>query len=149
ERRDGHQGAIDCGNPRRADRAGRPGARGTRAGGGLMPQAHEEWEASRRLLRRVRDVMAAGGSAQVRLDRVVRVIATEMVAEVCSIYIRRAGNVLLLVATQGLKQEAIGVTRLGIGEGLVGLIAEQAQPVALADAQAHPHFAYRPETGEE
>ncbi len=114
-----------------------------------MPQAHEEWEASRRLLRRVRDVMAAGGSAQERLDRVVRVIATEMVAEVCSIYIRRAGNVLLLVATQGLKQEAIGVTRLGIGEGLVGLIAEQAQPVALADAQAHPHFAYRPETGEE
>lgn len=114
-----------------------------------MPSGHESWEASRRLLRRVRDVMAAEIPSQARLDRVVRVIAAEMVAEVCSIYLRRSGNILVLYANQGLKPEAVHVTRLAIGEGLVGLIAEQAQPLALSDAQAHPHFAYRPETGEE
>ena len=112
-----------------------------------MPQLNDEWEASRRLLRRVRDLMAAAGSAQERLDRVVRIIASEMVAEVCSIYIRRGGNVLELSATEGLKREAVHVTRLHVGEGLVGLIADQAQPTALADAQAHPHFAYPPGNG--
>lgn len=114
-----------------------------------MVAMQETWEASRRLLRRVRDVMGAGGSAQERLDRVVRIIASEMVAEVCSVYIRRSGNLLVLAATEGLKPEAVGFTRLAVGEGLVGLIAEQAQPLALAEAQSHPNFAYRPETGEE
>src|SRR3546814_707590 len=114
-----------------------------------MPNVHESWEASRRLLRRVRDVMASGGSSQERLDRVVRVIAAEMVAEVCSVYLRRSGNILVLYATQGLKPEAVHVTRLSVGEGLIGLIGEQAQPLALAEAQSHPHFAYRPETGED
>ena len=41
------------------------------------------------------------------------------------------------------------ITRLRVGEGLVGHIAAVASPLALADAQSHPNFAYRPETGEE
>jgi phosphotransferase system enzyme I (PtsP) len=40
-------------------------------------------------------------------------------------------------------------TRLRVGEGLVGDIAAHARPLALDDAQSHPQFAYRPETGEE
>lgn len=103
----------------------------------------------RRLLARVRDVMAGGGSAQERLDRVVGVIAGDLVAEVCSIYVRRAGDVLELFATKGLKSEAVHHTHLRVGEGLVGQIASAARPLALADAQAHPAFVYRPETGEE
>jgi len=103
----------------------------------------------RRLLRRLRDLMAGGGSAQERLDQTVRAIAADMVAEVCSIYVMRSGQVLELFATQGLKQEAVHKTRLMVGEGLVGEIARQARPVALSDAQSHPLFAYRPETGEE
>lgn len=104
---------------------------------------------SRRLLRRLRDIMAAGGGARERLDQIVRIVAADMVAEVCSVYLRRAGDVLELFATQGLKPEAVHVTRLRIGEGLVGDIAAHARPLALADAQSHPAFAYRPETGEE
>ena len=104
---------------------------------------------TRRLLRRLRDIMAGSGSAQERLDRIVRVIAAEMVAEVCSAYIMRAGEVLELFATEGLRREAVHRTRLRVGEGLVGVIAATARPLALADAQAHPDFAYRPETGEE
>ncbi|BBK36234.1 phosphoenolpyruvate--protein phosphotransferase [Allostella sp. ATCC 35155] len=104
---------------------------------------------SRRLLRRLRDLMASGGTAQERLDRIVTLIAGEMVAEVCSCYIRRAGEMLELFATEGLRPEAVHRTRLRVGEGLVGDIAAHARPLALAAAQTHPQFAYRPETGEE
>jgi phosphotransferase system enzyme I (PtsP) len=104
---------------------------------------------TRRLLRRLRDIMAGSGTAQERLDRIVRVIAAEMVAEVCSAYVMRAGEVLELFATEGLRPEAVHRTRLRLGEGLVGVIAATARPLALADAQSHPNFAYRPETGEE
>jgi phosphotransferase system enzyme I (PtsP) len=104
---------------------------------------------SRRLLARLRDVMAGSGTAQERLDKVVTLIAADMVAEVCSSYVLRAGEVLELFATEGLKKSAVHKTRLRVGEGLVGDIAAHARPLALADAQAHPNFAYRPETGEE
>ncbi len=104
---------------------------------------------SRRLLRRLRDIMAGSGSAQQRLDKIVQVIAADMVAEVCSAYVMRAGEVLELFATEGLRREAVHSTRLRVGEGLVGVIAATARPLALADAQSHPDFAYRPETGEE
>ncbi len=107
------------------------------------------WMGSRRLLRRLRDVMAGPGTPQQRLDQIATLIARELVAEVCSIYVRRAGDILELFATEGLHQSAVHRTRLMVGEGLVGFIAAQAMPVALADAQAHPLFAYRPETGEE
>ncbi|HEX3952138.1 MAG TPA: phosphoenolpyruvate--protein phosphotransferase [Stellaceae bacterium] len=111
--------------------------------------ANEHATATRRLLRRLRGVMAASGGAQERLDRIVRIVAAEMVAEVCSAYVMRAGEVLELFATEGLRAEAVHRTRLRVGEGLVGLIAATARPLALADAQSHPDFAYRPETGEE
>ena len=107
------------------------------------------WVGARRLLRQLRDIMAAPDSSQERLDRIATLIARELVAEVCSIYVRRAGDVLELFATEGLRADAVHNTRLMVGEGLVGFVAAQAMPVALADAQSHPLFAYRPETGEE
>ena len=57
----------------------------------------------RLLLRRLREIMAEQTSAQMRLDKLVTVIASNMVAEVCSIYLRRAGKVLELFATEGLQ----------------------------------------------
>ncbi len=103
----------------------------------------------RRLLGRIRDLMAGEATAQAKLDKVVQVIAAGMVAEVCSVYILRAGEVLELFATKGLRRRAVHQTRLRVGEGLVGEIAAYAQPLALSDAQSHPAFVYRPETGEE
>src|SRR5512145_2422394 len=104
---------------------------------------------SRLVLKRLRDVMARPGTAQQRLNEVVRIIAGDMVAEVCSIYLLRAGEVLELFATQGLNPSAVHRTRLRVGEGLVGDIAAHNRPLSLADAQSHPQYAYRPETGEE
>ena len=101
------------------------------------------------LLKRLRDTMARAGSVEDTLAEVVRLVANEMVAEVCSIYLLRAGEVLELFATQGLNPDAVHRTRLRVGEGLVGDIAAHGRPLALDDAQHHPQFAYRPETGEE
>ncbi|MBF0168429.1 MAG: phosphoenolpyruvate--protein phosphotransferase [Alphaproteobacteria bacterium] len=104
---------------------------------------------SRRLLGRLRDVMAGAGSAEERLNRTVGLIADGLKADVCSCYVLRAGEVLELFATKGLLASAVHATRLRVGEGLVGLIAAQAKPLAFADAQNHPAFVYRPETGED
>ncbi len=101
------------------------------------------------LLRRLREIMAEQTSAQTRLDKLVAVIASNMVAEVCSIYLRRAGKVLELFATEGLNPGAVHRTRMKAGEGLVGLVAETVEPINLSDAPSHPSFSFRPETGEE
>lgn len=103
----------------------------------------------RALLRQIREAMAGGGPAQERLDAVVRIIAQSMVAEVCSIYLRRASGELELFATEGLNRAAVHTTRLRPGEGLVGEVARLAQPISLSNAPDHPNFSYRPETGED
>jgi phosphotransferase system, enzyme I, PtsP len=101
------------------------------------------------LLRRLREVMAEPVAAQTRLDKIVQIIAANMVAEVCSIYVLRPGDFLELYATEGLKREAVHKSKLKAGEGLVGTIAKQAIGLNLSDAQHHPAFKYLPETGEE
>jgi len=93
--------------------------------------------------------MAEKVSAQERLDKIVVLIAANMVAEVCSTYVLRHDGNLELYATEGLKREAVHQTVLNSHEGLVGLVASEASALNLSDAQSHPAFSYRPETGEE
>jgi phosphotransferase system enzyme I (PtsP) len=93
--------------------------------------------------------MAEAGDGQARLDKIVRQVAGLMVAEVGSIYLRRQDASLELFATEGLNPEAVHKTRMKRGEGLVGRCAEMAVPINEPDAQSHPSFSYRPETGEE
>lgn len=93
--------------------------------------------------------MAEPVGAQDRLDKIVTQIAANMVAEVCSVYVMRGDGVLELFATEGLNREAVHLTVMRSGEGLVGLIASTAEPLSLSDAQSHPSFSYKPETGEE
>jgi phosphotransferase system, enzyme I, PtsP len=104
--------------------------------------------ASREILTSLHEVMAARTNAQSKLNRVVKIIGEAMKSEVCSIYLLRDG-LLELYATQGLKQEAVHVTKLALGEGLVGTIAANVETMNLAEATSHPDFAYKPETGEE
>jgi len=103
----------------------------------------------RSLLRQIREAMASGGPAQTRLNMVVRIIAQSMVAEVCSIYLRRSTNDLELFATEGLNPSAVHNTTLKPGEGLVGEIMRLGRPLNLSDAPNNPNFSYRPETGED
>lgn len=102
--------------------------------------------APRRLLSRLRDLRARAAAP---LPELVRLVAAELVSEVCSIYVQRPGDILELSATEGLNPNAVGNTRLRVGEGIVGLCAASAAVMNLPDAQNHPAFAYRPETGED
>lgn len=104
--------------------------------------------AARTILTRLHDVMASRSHAQAKLNTVVEVIGEGLDSEVCSVYLLREG-MLELFATRGLAQEAVHVTRMAVGEGLVGTIAQNTEMLNLAEATAHPDFSYRPETGEE
>jgi phosphotransferase system enzyme I (PtsP) len=103
---------------------------------------------AREILTRLHDVMAARSAPQAKLNQVVNIIGEALRSEVCSIYLRRDG-LLELYATRGLKQEAVHVTRMAMGEGLVGTIAKDVAPLNLDEATSHPDFAYKPETGED
>jgi phosphotransferase system enzyme I (PtsP) len=103
---------------------------------------------AREILVRLHDVMASRTAAQAKLNAVVNIVGEAMSSEVCSIYLLREG-VLELYATRGLAQEAVHVTTLALGEGLVGTIAEQGETLNLDEAASHPDFAYKPETGED
>ncbi len=103
---------------------------------------------AREILTSLHDVMASRTSAQAKLNAVVGIIATAIDSEVCSIYLLREG-VLELFATRGLDQAAVHVTKLALGEGLVGTIAEDVEVLNLDEAASHPDFAYKPETGED
>jgi phosphotransferase system, enzyme I, PtsP len=105
-------------------------------------------DAARQILTRLHDVMASRARAQEKLDDVVDIIGESLSSEVCSIYLLREG-MLELFATRGLNKKAVHVTRMAIGEGLTGVIADRVETLNLAEAKAHPDFQYRPETGEE
>ena len=104
---------------------------------------------SRRLLQRLQGVMAEAGEGQARLDRITALVADSMGTEVCSVYLHRDAETLELCATKGLNAETVHVTRMRVGEGLVGRVAKRAAPVNASDAPSSPGFRYMPETGEE
>ena len=103
---------------------------------------------ARQILTRLHEVMASRLHAQAKLDRVVEIIGGSLSSEVCSIYLLREG-MLELFATRGLNKTAVHVTRMAVGEGLTGTIADNVETLNLAEARAHPDFQYRKETGEE
>jgi phosphotransferase system, enzyme I, PtsP len=105
-------------------------------------------KAARNILTGLHEVMASGNHAQAKLNHVVNIIGEALSSEVCSIYLLRDG-VLELFATRGLNQDAVHVTKLAFGEGLVGTIAGNVETLNLDEAAAHPAFRYMPETGEE
>lgn len=103
----------------------------------------------RAMLREIRALMAEDVAPQERLDGIVERIAGTMAADVSSLYVLRSDRVLELYATRGLNPEAVHLSQLALGDGLVGTIAATTEPLALAEAQRHPAFRYLPETGEE
>jgi phosphotransferase system, enzyme I, PtsP len=105
-------------------------------------------QSARNILTGLHEIMAVKNNAQSKLNNVVQIISEALSSEVCSVYLLREGT-LELFATLGLNQEAVHVTRLGLGEGLVGTIAENVETLNLDEAASHPNFRYMPETGEE
>lgn len=84
------------------------------------------------------------------LDTMVTSVRDTMGTEVCSVYLvdDKTGRYVLM-ATEGLNPESIGVVSLAANEGLVGLCGAREEPINLDNAAAHPKYHYLPETGEE
>jgi phosphotransferase system, enzyme I, PtsP len=109
---------------------------------------------SRDRLALIEDISAIGGEASTSLretlDKIVGTIVAGMEVEVCSLYLFDPQRErLVLRATVGLEEESVGKVSMRVNEGLVGLVLERGEPVAVADAISHPRYKYFPETGEE
>jgi len=101
------------------------------------------------LRRIVQEVNGAEDLGQA-LDIIVARVKAALSVDVCSIYLTMPEREqLVLMATQGLNASAVLQVRLDYSEGLVGLVAQRAEPVNIDDAPLHPRFKYFPETGEE
>ncbi|MBA3581705.1 MAG: phosphoenolpyruvate--protein phosphotransferase [Gammaproteobacteria bacterium] len=104
------------------------------------------------VLRRIVQKVSAAPNLDQALNLLVKDVCQAMQTTVCSVYLTHKINdqqELVLMATEGLNAKAIGVVRLSFDEGLVGLVAQRAEPINLDNAPAHPRYKYFPEASEE
>ena len=101
-------------------------------------------------LEEIGNLTQEGGKPAETLMNVVALIARRFQTDVCSAYLLEPDRAnLVLAATLGLRPECIGTLRMGIHEGLAGLVAEQVRPIAVEEVERHPRFKYFREAGEE
>lgn len=84
------------------------------------------------------------------LSIIVLRVKESMQVDLCSVYLAdhvRKQNVLM--ASDGLNQEAVGKVRIDFGHGLTGLVGEREEVVNIAEATTHPRFYFVPNSGEE
>lgn len=105
------------------------------------------------MLERLRSIVqevSAAKDLQSALDIIVNRVRDALDTHVCSIYLLDQDfHCHVLMASEGLNQEAVGRVSLELGEGLVGLVAKHAEPVNLRDAPRHRNFCLLEQTGEE
>src|SRR5271154_2558339 len=101
-------------------------------------------------LEEIGNLTEESGKPAETLMNVVALIAARFKADVCSIYLLEPDRAnLVLAATVGLRSECIGTLRMGLNEGLAGLVAEQVRPVAVEQVKNHPRYKYFREAGED
>ena len=94
--------------------------------------------------------LSQGLPAGETLGKIVSLLSERCGCDVCSVYLLEPNrHYLTLAATVGLRPEGVGRIRMRLSEGLVGLVAQQMQPIDLPDAPSHPRFKFFPEAGEE
>ena len=101
-------------------------------------------------LRRIVQEVNSAKDLSAALDIIVQRVREAMGTEVCSVYLLDPDvSRYVLMATEGLNKDAVGVVSLASNEGLIGYVGAREEPVNLQDAAAHPRFRYFAETGEE
>src|SRR5947209_18829579 len=96
------------------------------------------------------NLTAERGKPAETLMNVVALIAGRFHTDVCSAYLLEPDRAnLVLAATLGLRPSCVGRLRMGLNEGLAGLVAEQVRPVAVEQVKSDPRFKYFSEAGEE
>ncbi len=84
------------------------------------------------------------------LEATVGIVAEQLRADVCSIYLLDLfSGRLRLVASRGFKEGALGRVSLGPDEGITGTVVSTMSSIASEDAKEHPSYRYFPATGEE
>ena len=102
------------------------------------------------ILRRIIQLVNAAPDLNRALDIIVGHVAGTVGVDVTSVYLTDAERMqYVLMATQGLRKDAVGKVRLNPGEGLVGMVVEREEPVNLEDAPSHPNYRFIAETGEQ
>lgn len=100
------------------------------------------------LRRIVKEVNAAADLGKA-LRTIVDMVKQAITCDVCSVYLTDPDTRRhVLAATNGLRPEAVGKVALPLGRGLVGLVAERAEPLNIGDAPSHPRYLHVTETGE-
>ena len=101
-------------------------------------------------LRNIVQEVAVAKDVKTALDIIVLRVQQSMKTEVCSIYLLdKASDRYVFMSTQGLNKEAEGRLSLAKDQGLVGLVAQRAEPINLENASSHPAFKLLPDIGEE
>jgi starch phosphorylase len=101
-------------------------------------------------LEEIADLARENGKPAETLTRVVALIASRCRTDVCSAYLLEPDRAtLVLAATVGLRPQCVGTLRMGLNEGLAGLVAEEVRPVAVEQVRNHPRFKYFREAGED
>lgn len=101
------------------------------------------------VLRKIVQEVNAAPDLDAVLDLIVRRIQRATRTQVCSVYLLDEDRHFCLMATKGLNPAAIGRVRLPPGKGIVGLVADRAEPINLEDATVHPAYRFLKDTGEE
>jgi signal transduction protein with GAF and PtsI domain len=98
----------------------------------------------------IANLASEGGKPADTLNNLVALIARRLRTDVCSAYLLEPDRThLVLAATLGLRRQCIGTLRMGLHEGLAGLVAELVRPVAVEQVKNHPRFKYFSESGED
>ena len=103
-----------------------------------------------KILRRIVQEISSANSASEILRIIVERVRSAIETQACSVFLLdKDKNRFIMMATEGLRVEAIGKVSISISEGLVGLVGRREEPINLSDAPKHPDFLYHPEVGEE
>ncbi len=101
------------------------------------------------LLHRIVKEVNAAPDLEKALSMIVSMVKQAIGCDVCSVYLTDPDTrTHVLAATDGLNAEAVGKVALPLGRGLVGLVAERAEPLNLSDAPSHRRYMRITETGE-
>lgn len=103
-------------------------------------------------LRRIVQEVSAAPSLDAALDIIVQRVRVALDVDACSVYLTRSGEgpeELVLRAGQGVNPDAIGRVAMRFEQGLVGLVAQRAEPLNLERATNHPRYLQTDAYGEE
>lgn len=90
-------------------------------------------------LRQIMRQVHAAPTLDDALEVIIRQVKKAVRVDACAVYLTDVErDDFVLAAAEGLIPDSIGSVRVGLGEGLVGLVAERKELIVQTDAGAHP-----------